>query len=219
MTQTSRPGADPGPGPKAPGDGLDAARVRNTLMIVLDHVAPLTSSVEYRVVGTAASALHGARVPVGDIDLLFRDRQSMDCFAAALATLPAAECLFPPAWLEPARQYFARYLVNGALIELSTIETETQSDTRECIGRGPWEHYSWVDCGRHRVPVVSLELRLLTELRRDRPDRFGPITEHMRQHGCNLELVRRGLPNVGGGMPEDRQREVLDQLSGVARRI
>jgi hypothetical protein len=215
MTEAPRRNTDPGPGRKASGDGLNVAHIRSVLTTVLNHVAPLTRGVEYRVVGTAASALHGARVPVGDIDLLFRKRQDVDRFGAALASLPVAECLFPPTDLRDARQYFARYLIDGAMVELSTVEVETESDTRECIGRGPWQHYSRVACGKHVVPAVALELRLLTELGRNRPDRHTPITDHMRQHGCDLDLVRRGLANMRG-LPEPRQREILDQL-GAAR--
>lgn len=190
-----------------PTPALDRARLVDTLTLVLDH-SPPHGEVPYRLVGTGAALLHGVDLPVGDLDLLLVDRAGVDAFCAALAPF---QCLEPAAWLSQARQYYANYLVNGVEVGLSTVEIETESDAIETYGPGPWElHYRLLPCGPYQVPTVDLELRLITELYRDRPDRYTPLIAHMREHGCDLALVRHGLS--GGWLPQDRVESVLRQL-------
>jgi hypothetical protein len=57
---------------------------------------------------------------------------------------------------------------------------------------------------------VNLELRLITELYRDRPDRYTPLIAHLREHGCDLDLVRRGLS--GERLSPELVANVLRQL-------
>ncbi len=74
-----------------------------------------------------------------------------------------------------------------------TVEWPTDSDAMECFGRGPWVHFDLVSCGSHRVPNAATELRLITELTRRRPERYQPIVAYLRERGCDMELVRRGM--------------------------
>jgi len=76
---------------------------------------------------------------------------------------------------------------------LSTVEIDAATDTGECVGSGPWVHFDLVPCGKHRVPSVALELRLVTEVARHRPDRWEPIVAYYRSHPCDVALVERGL--------------------------
>jgi hypothetical protein len=206
--------ASKNPGAKPAGEPLAEAIIRRTLTAVLDAALPEAKGVEYRFGGTASSVLRGIRMPAGDMDLLLRERRGVDQLSAATAALPGTECLFAPAWLEEGRQYFSRYLVDGAVVEFSTVEWETDSDAMECFGPGPWEHFDLVPCGPHQVPVVATELRLITELTRNRPERYGPILTHLREHGCDLALVRRGMADRK--IPDALQAEVLAQL-GASR--
>lgn len=189
-------------------DELDESRLRQTIAALLDHVAPLVPHVEYRLIGTAAAAIRGVRLPVGDIDLLFRSHQDLDRVAVVLAMLPAAQCLISPGTAQGGRLYFARYLVEGVTVELSMVEDQPPTDTDEYFGSGAWEHYGWVGCGRYSVPVVALELRLLTELARDRPNRYLPIAAHLRERSCNMDLIRRGLAHAGPSVPQDLKTEM-----------
>jgi hypothetical protein len=145
----------------------------------------------------------------GDIDLLVARREDVDAFAAALSRF---SCLYAPSWLPDARQDFAGYDVNGAAVEISTVEAQAESDGLECIGRGPWEHYVRIACGAHRVPAVRLELRLATELLRERADRYRPLLTHMRAHGYDPGLMQRAMR--AHHLPPERQRQVLTLLSG-----
>ena len=186
-------------------------QLQETLVVVLDHSMPACAQIEYRLVGTAASLLQGVSLPVGDVDILVKERESVDAFGSALASF---QCLSAPAWMPHARQYYAEYEVNGVGVGFSTVEAETESDGIECLGRGPWEHYVLVPCGPYTIPVVALELRLVSELSRNRPDRYIPLTRHMQVHGCDIELVRRGME--ARGLSQTVRETVLGQLKGAS---
>ncbi|WP_203719053.1 hypothetical protein [Asanoa siamensis] len=184
---------------------LDAARLRVVLSRVLDLLA--TDRPAYRLVGTAAAVAQGVDLPAGDVDILLRRRGDVDRVAAALSRFP---CATAPVWLPEARQYFARFDVDGTDVELSTVEWPAGSDVCEGAGPGPWRHHVPVRMGAHVVPAVRVELRLVTELVRDRPDRYEPLLAHLRRHGADLALVRRAMRERGVDPPL-RQR-VDDRL-------
>jgi hypothetical protein len=190
----------------------DVAELRHVLTQVLDRLERLPGGGDYRLVGTAAALLHGVPVPAGDIDLLFADRTGVDRFARALSPYRR---LHRPSWLPEAQQYFAEYVVEGIGVSASTVEQGADVETHECVGPAPWRHYNLLACGRHVVPTVILELRLLSELRRNRPDRIRPLAEHLHRHGYDLELVERGMAELE--LPIDQRRAVLDDLAAMPR--
>ena len=160
---------------------LDRARLQKTLITVLDHILPVYPDTDYRLVGTGAALLHGVCLPAGDVDILVKERADVDAYADALSPF---RCLEPPAWLPEARQYYANYRVNGVEVGISTVEVQTDADVVETYGSGPWErNYVLLPCGPYRVPTVALELRLITEVYRDRPDRYNPLIQHLQAHG------------------------------------
>jgi len=159
-----------------------------TLATFFDLAKDLTTKVDYRLVGTAASLLHGVQLPVSDIDLLVRHRSDVDSFGAVLAPF---QCLVAPKWLPDAKQYYGNYSVNDIEIGFSTVEVDSDRDTIETYGSGPWLHFSKLLCGHYPVSAVALELRLHTELHRNRPDRFEPILQHLKTYGCNHDLMTR----------------------------
>lgn len=181
--------------------------LQNVLSLVLDLVDPAVSGFEYRLVGTGAALAQGVQLPTGDIDILVARRADVDRFAAALSGF---RCLEPPAWLPHDRQYFTHFEVEEIDAGASTVEIPTETDTFECIGEGPWKHYVLVRVGNHLVPVVRLELRLVSELVRNRTDRYVPLIEHMRSHGADLPLVRRAMNDRG--VDPAQQHDVLYQL-------
>jgi hypothetical protein len=190
---------------------LSQQQLRETLIIVLDHSMPACAEIGYRLVGTAAALLQGVALPVGDVDILVKERESVDAFGSALAPF---KCLFAPAWIPHGRQYYAEYEVNGVAVGFSTMKLETESDGIECLGRGPWEHYVLVPCGPYTIPAVALELRLVSELSRDRPDRYAPLIQHMQVNGCDIELVRRGM--AARALSQALRETVLGQLKGAS---
>jgi len=181
------------------------ADLRSVLTQVLDLVGPEASGVEYRLVGTGAALAQGVQLPAGDVDILMARRGDVDRFAAALSGSP---CLVPPAWLPDARQYFARFQVEQIVVEISTVERPGGTETSEWIG--PWRHYVQIKLDTHLVPAVCLELQLVTELVRDRPDRYTPLIEHMRQHSADLPLLLKAMREHG--LHPVLQERVLGQL-------
>ncbi|MFI9556167.1 hypothetical protein [Nonomuraea endophytica] len=155
--------------------------------MALDAAYP---GMDYRVCGTGAALLQGVPLPAGDIDILLAGREEVDRFAAALSAFP---CLYAASWLPESAQYFTRIDVNGVDLELSTVERPADSDALECVGSGPWQHHVLITCGSHQVPVVRLELRLATELLRDRPDRYDPLLDHLSTHGFDADLLERAM--------------------------
>lgn len=181
--------------------------LQSVLSLVLDLVDPDVFGVKYRLGGTGAAIAQGVQLPAGDVDILVARRVDVDHFAAALSRFT---CLVAPVWLPDAEQYFARFEVEEIDVEVSTVERSVGADTFECIGRGPWEHYVEVRFGSHLVPVVRLELRLVSELVRDRPDRYVPLVEHMRLHGTDLQLVQKAMSDRA--VDPSLQEHVLRQL-------
>jgi hypothetical protein len=188
---------------------LSIDRLRGALTAALDLMASGRADVEYRLVGTGAALLHGVSLPAADIDLLVRERWQVDAIAAALGR---DRCLSAPAWLAESRQYYANYEVRGVEVGISTVEVESEKDTIETFGPGPWVHYVLLPCGPYRVPTVVLELRLITELWRGRADRVQPIVRHLRANGCDMALLRRGM---AARLPPRVQRDVLGQLGAI----
>ncbi len=173
---------------------ITARQIEAVLSGVLDGCGDAIADIDYRLVGTAAAAMRGVLLPAEDVDVLLRERADVDAFSAALSR---HECLSPPQYLDGSKQYFASFEVQGIRIEFSTVEVESESDTTECIGTGPWNHFAMIRCGRRSAPVVALELRLLTELARGRADRYVPIWQFMQCHGFDAELLVRGLKERG----------------------
>src|SRR5690606_4446423 len=165
----------------------------------------------YRLDGTSAALLQGVQLPVGDIDILMSRREDVDEAAAALSSFP---CLYATSWLPESAQYFTRYEVGGVQVEFSTVERETDFGELECIGRGPWQHYVWIACGPHRVPVIRLELRLATELLRDRPDRYEPLLAHLATQGFDADLLARAM--TACDLPAETQHLITTRLTHPA---
>jgi len=185
----------------------DPAELQRILTLVLDLWDPGAAGFDYRLVGTGAALAQGVRLPTGDIDILVTRRVAVDRFAAALSGF---RCVDPPAWLPDARQYFTHLVVDEIKVGASTVEVPVDGEAIECMGRGPWQHYVDIDFGEHTVPAVGLELRLVSELIRNRPERYEPLIEHMRWHGADLRLVRKSMGERGVDVV--RQHQVLDQL-------
>ncbi|MGV9309549.1 hypothetical protein ACWDLG_39810 [Nonomuraea sp. NPDC003727] len=193
------------------GRSLQVADVTGALDTVLTTVRAAGADITYRLGGTSAALLQGVHLPVGDIDLLAARREDVDTFAAALASFP---CLHAASWLPASSQYFASFEAHGVKVEMSTVERQVDSDAMECVGRGPWQHYVWIACGSHQVPAVRLELRLATELLRDRADRYEPLLDHMSAQGCDFDLLHRAMRDQS--LSAERWRLVWDRLGRSA---
>jgi hypothetical protein len=172
---------------------LDRSKLILVLSKVLDKVVFDLSNEDYRLVGTSAALLHGVELPVGDIDILVKERRLVDLFSKALSCF---NCVIPPTIIPDMNQYYTEYSIDKVEVGISTVEIHTDKDWIETYGNGPWIHYNLLPCGSYIVPSVKLELRLITELYRKRPERYDPILDYMRIHGYDKELVNQGIMNL-----------------------
>jgi len=187
---------------------LDQEKLKETLIILFEQANHIIEKFEFRLVGTSAALLRGVELPTGDIDILVKERQAVDAISAGLSSW---ECVQQPTYLEEVRQYLAEFCVNGIAIGISTVEWETENDGLECIGPGPWNHFEEIKCGQFTIPTVSLELRLISELLRDRPERYAPLLRYIKEKGCDLDLIHQGM--TAREMPVERQEQVIQQLT------
>jgi hypothetical protein len=169
---------------------------------------------DVRLVGTASSAMRGIDLRANDVDILFRDRSGVDSWFGALSA--HLDVGSPPGWIADSQQYFARMHDGEVTIELSTVEIETDADTMECFGEGPWRHFDLVPCGAGNVPAVATELRLITEVSRGRTDHCRAIIDYLRDVGCDVALVQRGL--VQAEVAQDATLQIIAELSPGDRR-
>lgn len=176
---------------------------------VLETVLARVPDAEFRLVGTASCVLRGIEMSASDVDVLFRARDAIDAWTAAL--VDEVDVTDAPTWLDQTAQYFARLDIGGATVELSTVEVEAETDAGECVGSGPWVHFDRVPCGQFSVPTVALELRLVTEIARRRADRWEPLVAYFRSHPCNVALVERGL--VANSMPPEKIAAFVGSLA------
>jgi hypothetical protein len=197
-----------------PTPSLGQTRLRETLTTVLHCAMPTCAQIEYRLVGTGAALLHGVSLPAADVDILVKERHAVDSIGSALSPF---NCLEAPAWLPETQQYYGNYDVDGVEVGISTVEVESDVDTVETFGRGPWEHFTLITCGPYAVPTVALELRLITELFRQRPDRYEPLVQFLQDHGCDLDFIQRGM--VAAGLPRPMHDDIVHRLKDAPRRV
>jgi hypothetical protein len=168
-------------------DKLTRRQICKALTLFFDCAAQELSDQRYCVVGTA---------------------EAVDKVAHSLEHFP---CIKPPIWLPDARQYYAAFEIQSALVEISTVERETNSDCQETLGEGPYKHIERIKLGDHWVPVIKLELRLATELVRGRSERSLPLIRWLRKVGCDQPLLQSAMQ--AGCVSEETQIEVVKRIS------
>ena len=187
---------------------VERNRLLDVLQQVLKEIKPVLSPNDYRLLGTTASLLHGAETPAKGVDLLMRNRESVEAFHLAMSPFR----LDLPSTYDPEDNiYWASYFVDDVHVAIAANELPWESDAVESGGTGPWTHFTNLQCGEYSVPTVNLELRLITELVRDRADRYEPLIQFLRGISYDEALLRRGMANRG--MPKIGQDAVIDQLN------
>lgn len=154
---------------------------------------------EVRIAGTASSLLRGIDLPAADVDILAREATIVDALLAAAETAPGSRVVSAVDWVERpgVRQYLAEVEIAGVPVQFSTVEPTDDAGeaagnagrVAECTGFAPWRHFDVLEVEGHRVAVVASELRLLSEVIRSRPDRWGPIGASLAAAGYDAELV------------------------------
>jgi hypothetical protein len=183
-------------------------QLKNILTVFFDLVNSTISLYDYRLVGTAAALIQNVEIQTGDIDILFKQREGIDAIHPLLG-----KCLKQPEFLgeEEDGQYLAIYEFKNVILELSTVEYVTDNETMECFGQGPWKNYKNVRVESYSIPVVLLELRLLSELSRGRENRIRSLMEYLQVKGCNLDLIQKGMEERN--LDPEIRRKIIKQLN------
>ncbi len=178
-----------------------ADQIIGAILPVLDDIVRLSNRV--RVVGTASSALRGIELAVADVDILARDRETVDELVAVSGSPPATLIETPFGY-----QYLADHQLSGVPMQLSTVESNLTGRRRlaECGGETPWRYYSLVDVAGRPVAVVASELRLASDLLRGRDNRWRPIAAHLVAIGFDVELLSQAVVGLPPAMLDDLKR-------------
>ncbi len=163
---------------------------------------------ELRLIGTAAAQIQDVPIIPADIDLLARTREDVDFVCDQFRENLEPGC---PQFIQGSMQYYAAFTYQGEKLEVSTVEAESESDTLETYGSGPWRHYSMIRIGSVGIPVVALELRLVSEIIRRREDRIDILVNHLRENGFDRDLLERALSTQGDSY-ERLDKRILEEV-------
>jgi hypothetical protein len=157
--------------------------------------------VEWMLLGSAATALRGAAIVPGDIDIGLLASEDV---ARAAAVLPMAEVGDSVEWVSTAAQpvlrfgsdgetwTFGRWFVDGVKVELAHIDApevaELMVETRSPL---VWSEREMLICRGQRVPVVPVEVQLATMVARQQHTRVEATLAAV--GGLNGGLLRRAF--------------------------
>ncbi len=169
---------------------LTKSKTESTLQIILHKIQASRVKINFRLIGTAAAQIRGITIPTADIDLLAESRKDVDAFIEIFRDFIDSES---PKWFNCSNQYYASFQIDSTRVEISTVEIDSRLDIMETFGHGPWIHYSMISIGEYEIPAVALELRLISEVLRERTDRIYPIVDYLKQNSLNTDLLKRTL--------------------------
>lgn len=199
---------------------LSDSEIFEALATVLDAAGDLVGSLRFCLVGTASSRVRGIPLPVGDVEFVAADRHTVDALfariSADLPRLPVEHAAELQKFAGRGRAtdlwfYAAAWRVEGVSIGWATCEpvggmprdpmrlsadvraVHVHSDVYECLGRAPWIHSDVVQVGDHAVCCVATELRLVSELVRERGERYDPIFDYLEDRPFDRDLLARAV--------------------------
>ncbi|MGI8416802.1 MAG: hypothetical protein ACR2P2_11485 [Nakamurella sp.] len=192
----------------------------------LQHFAGLaaTTSAEWMLVGSGASAVHGVELSPGDIDVLARTANDVTKLAAVLPSLelpslelPGQQDLDPQTFRSSTERplltfggwTFGRWFLDEGTVEVAHIAGVHRGLTEN--GGEVWRHRRLVRWRGNLLPIVPLEIQLATMLSRQLDDRSQASAECLRHNGYDAALLRLALRDRGidpaslpGTVPPDR---------------
>lgn len=172
-----------------------------------------TTSADWMLVGSAASAVHGVDLQPGDVDLLAHT--AADVFELA-AVLPPAEAVAdqlkidPKTFLSTKSQSvvtfgegawtFGRWLLDGTKVEVAHIAGD-DGLLHETSGREIWRNRQWIAWRGIQLPIVPLEVQLATMLSRDLTNRSEAAKARLRERGYDADLLIKAHTDQGVASP------------------
>jgi hypothetical protein len=170
--------------------------------------------VEWMLLGSAATALRGAAIVPGDIDIALLASEDV---VRVAAVLPMAEAGDSVEWVsttaQPVLQFgndgetwtFGRWFVEGVKVELAHIDApavaELMVETRSPL---VWAERETLACQGQRVPAAPVEVQLATMVARQQDARIEATLAAI--DGVNVDLLNRAFMDREVEVPAVLQR-------------
>ena len=181
--------------------------------------------IEWMLLGSAATALRGAAIVPGDIDIAVRTAGDITRAAARLPTPTVRQPDGPPDWIstaaEPALHFgdagerwtFGRWIIDGVKVELAHIDApavaQLMIETRAPL---VWRERETLECHGHPVPTVPIEVQLATMAARQQHTRIDATIAAMAGTPVNTQLLRRAISDKQAEIPAMAVPESLQRL-------
>ncbi|WP_432947272.1 hypothetical protein ACQPXM_10485 [Kribbella sp. CA-253562] len=184
--------------------------------------------IEWMLLGSAATALRGAAIVPGDIDIALREAGDVARAATVLPTpvVPShVESDEPPDWISTAaeptlhfghgdeRWTFGRWFIDGVKVELAYIDAPAVAALM-LEARSPlvWQEREMLKCQGHAIPTVPIEVQLATMVARQQDSRIEATIAAVDTTRLNLPLLRRALSDEQSEVPDMTVPESLQRL-------
>jgi hypothetical protein len=171
------------------------------------------TDVEWMLIGSAATALHGAPIEPGDIDVAVSTSAGVRTAATVLPSRTDRSSPTDPIWFsslpEPtmtfvdpgdARWTFGRWTLAGFTVELAHIDSPAAAELLvETPATAVWNELSVLDRLGTQIPVVPVEVQLATMVFRDQTDRLQATLAALDPASLDVGLLRRALAGREAG--------------------
>jgi len=183
------------------------------------------AEINWMLVGSAATAIHGADIEPGDIDILIPTPPEVYTAAAVLPSKADQSPTSDPStwhssdtqpvltWTDDTgtRWTFGRWTINHTTIELANLDPPEPSDT--VIETGAVQSFA-IELNWHGtlLPVVPIELQIATMIARDQQQRLKAALATNHPDELTVSLLRRTVNDRHIEAPDPRIPTELRQL-------
>lgn len=209
-------------------------RVDTIWMTVLAAVAEALNEdqLDWMLLGSAATALRGAAIEPGDVDIAISSAADVTRAATLLPTPESRDTSDRAStWIsttaEPTlalgdageRWTFGRWFIHGVKVELAHIEAPTVTDLLlETRGPRAWAERDILRCHGQSVPTVPVEVQLATMIARGQDDRVRATLDAIDVSQFSPDRLRRAISDKRAEVPDlsvpERVRQLMAQGSG-----
>lgn len=180
----------------------------NAWELVLEDVAPRLNrvQVEWMLVGSAATALRGAAIEPGDIDVLLSTPAAVQRAAAVFPSRPDRWPDEDPAtwhssvsapiltWThDTTRWTFGRWTIDGTKVELAHLGSPDTDRLGEAGGTAVWSAVGELEWRGISLPIVPIEVQIVTMIGRNQQDRLAATISAVDVQDLDPGLLRRAL--------------------------
>ncbi len=190
------------------------------------------SRIDWMLLGSAATALRGAAIVPGDIDIAIHAADDVTRAATVLPTPDAPERvesdeLVPADWISTAaeptlhfghageRWTFGRWFIDGVKVELAHIDAPAVAglmiETRAPL---VWHERETLNCHGRPVPTVPVEVQLATMIARQQDARIDATIAAIDATLLNVPLLRRAISDKQSEVPTMTVPASLQRLLG-----